>query len=283
MGSRFARHSILVTGSTSGIGLATARRLHDEGARVVLHGRRSSSELPDAVLELLQSDRVAYVVADLSKPDQARELPDQVKKKLASLSGVVLNAAVELHKPWDETTAAEWDSVMSVNVRSALLIAQGAASYLRETQGSIVVVSSTNALRVNTSNLVYDSSKAALNHMSRALALELKAEGIRVNTVMPGGVDTPMLSRWLGDYARSPSQRRRYWRMESQAEPWELRMTSHQQYSSCSQTTHAGSMEPSWLSTAARISAVRVFHSALRSAPRGAGPSQPAPSGYLEL
>ena len=199
MGSRFARHSILVTGSTSGIGLATARRLHDEGARVVLHGRRSSSELPDAVLELLQSDRVAYVVADLSKPDQARELPDQVKKKLASLSGVVLNAAVELHKPWDETTAAEWDSVMSVNVRSALLIAQGAASYLRETQGSIVVVSSTNALRVNTSNLVYDSSKAALNHMSRALALELKAEGIRVNTVMPGGVDTPMLSRWLGD------------------------------------------------------------------------------------
>lgn len=205
MGSRFARHSILVTGSTSGIGLATARRLHDEGARVVLHGRRSSSELPDAVLELLQSDRVAYVVADLSKPDQARELPDQVKKKLASLSGVVLNAAVELHKPWDETTAAEWDSVMSVNVRSALLIAQGAAPYLRETQGSIVVVSSTNALRVNTSNLVYDSSKAALNHMSRALALELKAEGIRVNTVMPGGVDTPMLSRWLGDYARSPS------------------------------------------------------------------------------
>ncbi len=205
MGSRFARHSILVTGSTSGIGLATARRLHDEGARVVLHGRRSSSELPDAVLELLQSDRVAYVVADLSKPDQARELPDQVKKKLASLSGVVLNAAVELHKPWDETTAAEWDSVMSVNVRSALLIAQGAASYLRETQGSIVVVSSTNALRVNTSNLVYDSSKAALNHMSRALALELKAEGIRVNTVMPGGVDTPMLSRWLGDYAGSPS------------------------------------------------------------------------------
>ncbi len=205
MGSRFARHSILVTGSTSGIGLATARRLHDEGARVVLHGRRSSSELPDAVLELLQSDRVAYVVADLSKPDQARELPDQVKKKLASLSGVVLNAAVELHKPWDETTAAEWDSVMSVNVRSALLIAQGAASYLRETQGSIVVVSSTNALRVNTSNLVYDSSKAALNHMSRALALELKAEGIRVNTVMPGGVDTPMLSRRLGDNARAPS------------------------------------------------------------------------------
>ncbi len=68
-----------------------------------------------------------------------------------------------------------------------------------------MVVSSTNALRVNTSNLVYDSSKAALNHMARALALELKSEGVRVNTVMPGGVDTPMLSRWLGDYAGSPA------------------------------------------------------------------------------
>ena len=205
MGSRFARHSILVTGSTSGIGLATARRLHDEGARVVLHGRRSSSELPDAVLKLLQSDRVAYVDADVSKPDQARELPDLAQEQVGSLSGVVLNAAVELHKPWDETTAAEWDSVMSVNVRSALLITQGAAPYLKKSQGSIVVVSSTNALRVNTSNLVYDSSKAALNHMARALALELKAEGIRVNTVMPGGVDTPMLSRWLGEYSGSPS------------------------------------------------------------------------------
>lgn len=205
MGSRFARHSILVTGSTSGIGLATARRLHDDGARVILHGRRSSSELPDLVLELLESDRVSYVVADLSKPDQARELADLAQKQAGSLSGVVLNAALELHKPWDETTAAEWDSVMSVNVRSALLVTQGAAPYLTECQGSIVVVSSTNALRVNTSNLVYDSSKAALNHMARALALELKAEGIRVNTVMPGGVDTPMLSRWLGDYAGSPS------------------------------------------------------------------------------
>ena len=205
MGSRFVRHSILVTGSTSGIGLATARQLHDDGARVILHGRRSSSELPAVVLELLESDRVSYVVADLSKPDQARELADLAQQQAGSLSGVVLNAAVELHKPWDETTAAEWDSVMSVNVRSALLITQGAAPYLTESQGSIVVVSSTNALRVNTSNLVYDSSKAALNHMARALALELKSEGIRVNTVMPGGVDTPMLSRWLGDYAGSPA------------------------------------------------------------------------------
>lgn len=205
MGSRFVRHSILVTGSTSGIGLATARRLHDDGAQVILHGRRSSSELPAAVLELLESDRVSYVVADLSKPDQARELADLAQQQAGSLSGVVLNAAMELHKPWDETTAAEWDSVMSVNVRSALLITQGAAPYLTESQGSIVVVSSTNALRVNTSNLVYDSSKAALNHMARALALELKSEGVRVNTVMPGGVDTPMLSRWLGDYAGSPA------------------------------------------------------------------------------
>ncbi len=122
MGSRFVRHSILVTGSTSGIGLATARQLHDDGARVILHGRRSPSELPDLVLELLESDQVSYVVADLSKPDQARELADLAQEQAGSLSGVVLNAAVELHKPWDETTAPEWDSVMSVNVRSALLI-----------------------------------------------------------------------------------------------------------------------------------------------------------------
>lgn len=205
MASGFDNHSVLVTGSSSGIGLATALRLHKEGARVVLHGHRPASELPDPARRLLSSDRAHYVEADLAVSDQARELAHHAQQKAGALSGLVLNAAVELHKPWDETTAVEWDSVMSVNVRSALLITQGAAPYLTESQGSIVVVSSTNALRVNTSNLVYDSSKAALNHMARALALELKSEGVRVNTVMPGGVDTPMLSRWLGDYAGSPS------------------------------------------------------------------------------
>lgn len=205
MASGFDNHSVLVTGSTSGIGLATALRLHREGARVVLHGHRPTSELPDPARKLLSSDRAHYIEADLADSHQARELAHHAQQKAGVLSGLVLNAAVELHKPWNETTADEWDHVMSVNVRSALLITQGATPYLAESRGSIVVVSSTNALRVNKSNLVYDSSKAALNHMARALALELKAEGVRVNTVMPGGVDTPMLSRWLEDYAGSPS------------------------------------------------------------------------------
>jgi NAD(P)-dependent dehydrogenase (short-subunit alcohol dehydrogenase family) len=94
---------------------------------------------------------------------------------------------------------------MSINLRANLLVAQSASKYLIETNGSIVAVSSTNALRVNKSNLVYDSGKAALNHMFRAIALELRGL-VRVNVVMPGGVDTPMLSSWLRDYTSSESE-----------------------------------------------------------------------------
>lgn len=204
MAISFERQSVLVTGSTSGIGLAVAQRLLAAGARVVLHGQRSEDELPASVSELLSDSLTAhYIQANLEDSSAASELPHKAAAVWGGLSGLVLNAAVTFHKDWLAINAEEWKSVMSINVLAQLLIAQSSAPYLKDAQGAIVVVSSTNALRVNKKNLVYDSGKAALNHMARAWALELREDKVRVNVVMPGGVETPMLSNWLRDYAES--------------------------------------------------------------------------------
>jgi len=100
-------------------------------------------------------------------------------------------------------SVSEWERVFSLNLRSAFFLSQALAGQLIASQGSIVFVSSTHAVRVNRNNALYDTSKAALNHLVRSLALELKPEGVRVNAVMPGGVDTPMLEQWLVDYTGS--------------------------------------------------------------------------------
>ncbi len=201
MSSRFQNQSFLVTGSTSGIGFATAQALLSEGANVVFHGLVAKGELSPEVSALLSSDRAHYLQADISDASQAKALPNQAAELHNGLDGLVLSAAIAFHKDWMKVTAADWDHVMQVNLRSNLLIAQSAAEHLIKSQGAIVAISSTNALRANKNNLLYDSSKAALNHMFKDIALELRDKKVRVNVVMPGGVDTPMLVGWLQDYA----------------------------------------------------------------------------------
>ncbi len=207
MASRFENQNFLVTGSSSGIGFATAKALLSEGAHVVLHGIMEKSQLDPEVQEVLKTNQAQYIQADVSEAQEASSLADRAAELLGGLNGVVLCAAVAFHKAWDQVTADDWDRVMHTNLRSNLLVAQSAARHLKKTQGSIVAVSSTNALRVNKNNLVYDSSKAALNHMFRAIALELREEKVRVNVVMPGGVDTPMLAAWMQDYAGADAKK----------------------------------------------------------------------------
>ena len=191
----------IVTGASSGIGRASTTALAEAGCRVVVHGRE-----PDDV-EKVVDDLTArgfeaiYVGADLTLPAASvKRLADAARSTWGRIDIVVNNAAAIMHKPITDLTEDDWATVFAVNVQAPFFLVQECTPDLITTRGCVIMISSTNALQVNRNNLVYDSSKAALNYLSQALALELRDFGIRVNTLMPGGTETPSVRRWARDF-----------------------------------------------------------------------------------
>jgi NAD(P)-dependent dehydrogenase (short-subunit alcohol dehydrogenase family) len=194
----------LVTGSTSGLGFSTARKLFEAGFAVSLHGKSAWEQLPAEFQAWVNSSPLLeYLSADLSDSAAPDALVQGAAAHWGQLDCLVSNAAITLHAESSEVLPAQWERVFHVNVQAPFFLAQAALPHLALRSGSIVFVSSTNAHRVNKKNLAYDASKAALNHMAKGVALEARSQAVRVNVVMPGGIDTPMLQRWLVDYAGS--------------------------------------------------------------------------------
>lgn len=184
----------LVTGSSKGIGAATARRLHQGGYFVYLHGR-NRSDLEALEAELGQQDSI--VVADLKDPRGADSLASQVREKLAEgkheLKMLVNNAGIFARGFSDTTSSEIWREQMQVNLFAPVRLTELLLPELRRAgQSSIVNVSSTLGLRPTADTGAYSASKAALINWTKSLALELGPAGIRVNCVCPGIVDTPI-------------------------------------------------------------------------------------------
>ncbi|MFI6604260.1 SDR family NAD(P)-dependent oxidoreductase [Nonomuraea sp. NPDC050536] len=189
--SDFAGKVALVTGGSTGIGRAVVDRLADGGARVVFCGVDK-----DAALD---SEYVTGVVADVRRPDEMRGLVDLAVTRYGGLDVVVTAAGVQRYGTVEDTPEDLWDEVMDVNLKGVYLTCKAAIPALRRRGGgSIVIVSSVQAFASQTSVAAYSTSKAALNGLTRAMALDHAADGIRVNSVCPGSVDTPML-RWAAD------------------------------------------------------------------------------------
>lgn len=189
--SDFAGKVALVTGGSTGIGRAVVDRLADGGARVVFCGVDKEAAL--------DSEYVTGVVADVRRPDEMRGLVDLAVTRYGGLDIVVTAAGVQRYGTVEDTPEDLWDEVMDVNLKGVYLICKAAIPALRRRGGgSIVIVSSVQAFASQTSVAAYSTSKAALNGLTRAMALDHAADGIRVNAVCPGSVDTPML-RWAAD------------------------------------------------------------------------------------
>jgi NAD(P)-dependent dehydrogenase (short-subunit alcohol dehydrogenase family) len=184
----------LVTGSTSGIGEATARRFAADGMTVVIHSR-SSRELGLALAGELGG---TYLQADLEQEDEATALVPQVLAAHGRLDVLVNNAGISWpvpHADLDGLSAADWRRLLEVNLIAPWLLCTAALPALRESQGSIVNVTSHAGVRPKGSSIAYAASKAALNHVTKLLAAALGPE-VRVNAVAPGLVDTPMTAEW---------------------------------------------------------------------------------------
>ena len=179
---------VLVTGSTRGIGLATAREFLKRGARVVVHGRTQGS-VDRAVAELGGGIGIA---ADVAALDGCRNLVDASVKALGGLDVLVNNAAIGDGASFEESGERLWRETMDVNLRAPFFLTQYALPALRAAKGNVVMVSSVSGLMGHPEGVsVYCTSKGGLINMTRALALEL-APQVRVNCLAPGPIDTDM-------------------------------------------------------------------------------------------
>lgn len=181
---------LLITGAAGGIGRAAVKVFAEAGWRVIGVDRQEKyAAFPDHGL---------YIQADISAPEKIEAIYDKASGFTQSLDAVVNNAAVQIAKPLVETTAEEWDRVMASNLRSVFLGAKLAYPLLKaEGGGAIVNVSSVHAVATSKNIAAYAASKGGLLALTRAMAIEFALDEIRVNAILPGAVDTPMLRAGL--------------------------------------------------------------------------------------
>jgi 3-oxoacyl-[acyl-carrier protein] reductase len=192
----------LITGSTAGIGLATARLLAAEGARVVVSGRDSKrlEQARDSVGASLG------VVADLAEPTAAAELIGQAVAALGRIDCLVNNVGIAYQRSFDELTEMDWDEMWQLNVMSYVRAIRAVLPGMRERgEGVIVNVSSTAAKRPSTGMPNYSVTKAAVLSLSRLVADLYAKDGIRCNAVAPGPTAT---GAWLDDGGLADQQAR---------------------------------------------------------------------------
>jgi glucose 1-dehydrogenase len=193
----------LITGSAGGIGRAAVALFALKGWSVIGVDRNEFGPgFPEDGL---------FIQADISQPQQFAFLYDKVKLFTGSLNAVVNNAAVQISKPIVETSVEEWDHVIATNLRPVFIGARYAHPLLVTAGGGAIInVSSVHAIQTSTNIAAYAASKGGILALTRAMAIEFAQNNIRVNAVLPGAVDTPMLRSGLtrGQHAGSSMNER---------------------------------------------------------------------------
>lgn len=187
---RFTDRTVLITGGTSGMGLATARRLLDEGAHVVVTGR-DEARLAEAAVELGAGERLLTVRADAADLDDLNALMRRVETWRGTLDVVFANAGTGVFKPSADITEADFDRSTDVNFKGVFFTVQKALPLLKD-GGAVVLNASWTLHRGLPVASVYSATKAAVHNLARTLGSDLAPRGIRVNSVSPGYIDTAM-------------------------------------------------------------------------------------------
>lgn len=181
----------LVTGAAGGIGFATVQVFAGHGWRVIGVDRSTQPEHFPA--------NGLFIQADISRGEELERIFSQVQAFTTTLDALVNNAAVQVAKPILHTSVDEWDAVMASNLRSVFLGVKLAHPLLKSAGGGAVVnVSSVHAVATSANIAAYAASKGGLLALTRAMAIEFAPDNIRVNAILPGAVDTPMLRAGLG-------------------------------------------------------------------------------------
>jgi glucose 1-dehydrogenase len=201
--------NVLVTGGTSGIGQAIAVRFAEHGANVAINYLRHPEEAAEteeqvrACVTRVRQEGVRDVLvgADVSSEDEVARMVADAVDQLGGIDVLVNNAGIQISRPSEELSSADFDRVLAVNLRGAFLCAREAIRhFLAEGKpGSIVNISSVHQLIPKPSYLGYSVSKGGMMNLTRTLALEFAGRGIRVNGVGPGATVTPINRAWVDD------------------------------------------------------------------------------------
>ncbi|KAF0186487.1 MAG: SDR family oxidoreductase [Hyphomonadaceae bacterium] len=190
---RFQGKTVLILGGNSGIGLAAAKGFAGEGADVVITGRDQRT-IDEAVMLIPRARGKRVDIADLASMDG---LVDGLRSWGVGVDTLFVNAGIGGFAPLRDVTAELWDRIHSINLRGCFFAIQKALPLMRK-GGSIVITGSIGADIALHGNVVYAAAKAGLKAVARTLARELVGEGIRVNMVTPGPIETPLIHRNAG-------------------------------------------------------------------------------------
>lgn len=188
---------ILITGGTAGIGLACSKAYAAAGAKVAFVGLDQPSV--DETCSVLGNQHLG-IKADISKNDEVRAVIDKVVGLYGRLDAIHNNAGIASpSKPLHLTSDEEWDNLISVNIKSILFTTRHGYTHLQKTKGTILNTSSLVANIGQDNHAVYSATKGAINALTKSMAIDYAADGIRVNSVLPAAVMTPMLKQWLDE------------------------------------------------------------------------------------
>src|SRR6185436_16587116 len=194
--------SVVVTGSTSGIGLGIARAFAAQGCNVMLNGLGNAAEIEILRMGLASEHKVTalYSSADMARPAEIGAMIDQAKRRFGGVDVLVNNAGIQHVAPVDEFPPERWDAILAINLSSAFHAIRTALPEMkRKGWGRIINVASAHGLVASPFKSAYIAAKHGLVGLTRTVALETAGKGITCNAICPGYVFTPLVERQIDD------------------------------------------------------------------------------------
>lgn len=199
----------IVTGSSKGIGEGIARVFVQEGAKVAITCRTEDAgrKMAEALAKL--GGTVAFFKTDVTKSGDIQNLIAKVVRQFGRLDILVNNAGYHISKNAEETSEEEWEFIVNTNLRSTFLCSKYAIPHLRKTRGAIINISSMVGLVGQPNAAAYSATKGGQIAMTKNMAIDFAPDGIRVNVICPGWIQTPLVEDWFGQQ-KDPKAARKY-------------------------------------------------------------------------